>query len=63
MKTKSTAELMTIADAARALNASRWTVGRAIAAGRLEAVRGGICRKAYYVTRKSVEAVLKGDKK
>ena len=60
MKTESTADKLTIADAAKALCASRWSVHRAIAAGKLEPVRGGIARRAYYVTRKSVEAILKG---
>ena len=60
MKTESTADKLTIADAAKAFNASKRSVLRAIVAGKLEPVRGGIARRAYYVTRKSVEDVLKG---
>ena len=63
MKTASDKERMTIADAARELKCSRWSIYRAMATGKLEPVRCGISRRAYYVTRASVEAIMKGGAK
>ena len=60
---KSDREKLTLRDAAKMLGVCRRTVQLAIISGRLEAVRGGICNRVWYVTRKSVDAILAERKK
>lgn len=60
MKIQTDNEKFTIADAARALNVHPNSIRRAIKAGRLVPVRHGTTGRAYYVTRASVNALLKG---
>ena len=55
---KSDKERLTLADAAKMLGVCKRTVQNAINAGRLEAVRHGLGRRACHVTRKSVAALL-----
>ena len=59
MRLESDKERLTLADAAKMLGVCKRTVQNAINAGRLEAVRHGLGRRACHVTRKSVAALLK----
>lgn len=60
VKTETNAENVTLKDAASMLHCTIRTIQNAIKAGKLEPVRCGISRRAYYVTRASVEAITKG---
>ena len=55
---KSDNEKLTLSDAARALGVCRRTIQRGISKGLLVAVRGGLCRHVYWVTRASVDALI-----
>ncbi|MBQ6339848.1 MAG: hypothetical protein IJI36_11955 [Kiritimatiellae bacterium] len=57
---KSDESKVTLADAGKMLTCSQRTIQRAIRAGRLEPVHGGVARRVYWVTRASVNAILKG---
>ena len=63
MKTKTDTDNITLQDAAKMLNCTKRTIQKAIKAGKLEPVRCGVARHAYYVTRASVEAIMKGGAK
>ena len=60
MHTQSDNDNITLKDAAKMLNCSRRTIQNAITRGKITPVRCGISRRAYYVTRASVEAIMKG---
>lgn len=60
MKTHTDDENISLKDAAKMLKCSRRTIQNAIANGKLTPVRCGIARRAYYVTRASVEAIMEG---
>ena len=63
MHTQSDNDNITLKDAAKMLNCSRRTIQNAITRGKITPVRCGISRRAYYVTRASVEAIMKGGAK
>lgn len=63
MHTQSDKDKITLKDAAKMLNCSRRTIQNAIARGKITPVRCGISRRAYHVTRASVEAIMKGGAK
>lgn len=63
MHTQSDNDNITLKDAAKMLNCSRRTIQNAITHGKITPVRCGISRRAYYVTRASVEAIMKGGAK
>lgn len=63
MKTKTDTDNITLQDAAKMLNCTKRTIQNAIARGKIKAVRCGVARHAYYVTRASIEAIMKGGDK
>ena len=59
MKKNTRAERMTLAEAAEELGLCKRTVQNAINKGLLEPITHGLCGKTYWVTARSVKALLK----
>lgn len=57
---KSDKEKLSLPDAAKVFGMTKRGIQKAIKAGRLVPVRGGVARRVYWVTRASVNAILKG---